>query len=144
MKTIALRFGEHFAPPEGTIAAHQAVINQIGFVWYGKFGAVASRTLMQELIDSENPVILLINSGKADRYWAHITGFTTTCPACAEMPAYYAYNLEKMKCWFKITKFEPASKDVMSLCTVISSGNTLSEASKHSMSPYFIIEYKES
>jgi hypothetical protein len=28
MKTIALRFGEHFAPPCGTIAAHQEIIDE--------------------------------------------------------------------------------------------------------------------
>ena len=36
MKTIALRFGEHFSPACGTIAAHQEIIDKSGYVWYGK------------------------------------------------------------------------------------------------------------
>ena len=36
---------------------------------------------------------------------------------------------------------EEAEKDVMMKCIVPSSGNTLSKASKYSMSPYFRIEY---
>ncbi len=38
MRTIALRFGEHFSPKCGTIAAHEEIINDIGYVWYGKMG----------------------------------------------------------------------------------------------------------
>ena len=41
MKTIALRYGEHFAPQCGTIAAHQELINELGYAWYGKMGAAA-------------------------------------------------------------------------------------------------------
>ena len=33
MKTIALRFGEQFAPECGTIAAHQQLISEKEFVW---------------------------------------------------------------------------------------------------------------
>ena len=43
MRTVALRFAENFAPDEGTIAAHEAVIEQLGFVWYGKMGAAVSQ-----------------------------------------------------------------------------------------------------
>jgi len=73
VKTIALRFGEHFAPECGTIAAHQAVINQYGFVWYGKMGAAVSTKVIQFIMENEQPRILLIRSGKAERYWANLT-----------------------------------------------------------------------
>ena len=32
MKTIAMRFGEHFAPECGTIVAHQDIIDKFGYV----------------------------------------------------------------------------------------------------------------
>ncbi|MGE9977058.1 hypothetical protein [Bariatricus sp. HCP28S3_C2] len=32
MKTIALRFGEHFSPECGTIAAHEEIIDKLGYV----------------------------------------------------------------------------------------------------------------
>ena len=71
MNTIALRFGEHFSPECGTIAAHQEIINKQGYVWYGKLGAIINGKIRDELQKQENPKILLINSGKTDRYWAY-------------------------------------------------------------------------
>ena len=47
MKTIALRFGEHFSPEIGTIAAHQKIIDEYGFVWYGKMGSSVSNKVIQ-------------------------------------------------------------------------------------------------
>lgn len=143
MNTIALRFGEHFAPACGTIAAHQEVIDKIGYVWYGKMGAKASETMLKEIIASDLPRVLLINSGKADRYWAYIESYSYDMPSKNEFPSYYGDKLEKMNTWIKIVKFEIAPKDIMSKCKVISSGATLGEASKHSMSPYFKIQYDE-
>lgn len=143
MNTIALRFGEHFAPKCGTIAAHQAVIDKIGYVWYGKMGAKASEIMLKDIIASELPRVLLINSGKSDRYWAYIEAYTYDMPNPNEYPSYYGEKLEKMNTWIKIVKFEIAPKDIMSKCKVISSGATLGEASKHSMSPYFKIQYDE-
>lgn len=37
MKTIALRFADNIAPKEGTIAEHEKIIDELGYVWYGKF-----------------------------------------------------------------------------------------------------------
>lgn len=37
--------------------------------------------------------------------------------------------------------FEPADKFVMSQCVAVSSGRVLSSASRHSMNPYFIVDY---
>lgn len=38
-------------------------------------------------------------------------------------------------------KIVVADKSVMGKCKVVSSGAPLSEVSRHSMSPYFVIEY---
>ena len=143
MRTIALRFGETFSPDCGTIAAHQSIIDTIGHVWYGKLGATLSAKTIEEMKQSEAPMFLLINSGKADRYWVHFKEVSTEKPPAGEYPAYYGEKAEMMKTWFKVTAFEPAPRDVMSHCFVVSSGNSLSEASRHSMSPYFIIDYKD-
>ena len=42
MRTVALRFADNIAPPEGTIAEHEKIIDELGYVWYGKFGARVS------------------------------------------------------------------------------------------------------
>lgn len=143
MKTIALRFGEHFAPSCGTIAAHQEVIERLGYVWYGKLGSPVSERIRAEILNADNPKILLINSGKANRYWACVSEIQREIPPTEAIPEYYRSNREKFKTWLKITAFSEAPKGIMSQCTVASSGSPLSEASKHSMSPYFIIDTNE-
>ena len=60
-----------------------------------------------------------------------------------EIPVYYRDNAEIFKTWFKITKIEEASKGILGICTVASSNRPLSEVSKSSMSPYFIINVEE-
>lgn len=84
--------------------------------------------------------LLLIHSGKTDRYWAYVDKIIKERPGFDEFPAYYHDIAENFKTWFRITKIEEAPKNVMSQTKVASSGATLGEASKHSMSPYFIIE----
>ncbi len=143
MKTIALRFGEQFSPDCGTIAAHQEMIDDLGFVWYGKMGNPISTRIIDELKSMNDVRILLVNSGKTDRYWAHVSEISKETPDLKGIPKYYRDKTEKFKTWFKITKFESAPKNIMSKCYVVSSGAVLGEVSKHSMSPYFIINYDE-
>ena len=143
MKTIALRFGEHFSPECGTIAANQEVIDELGYVWYGKMGNPVAERIVNELKEQEDTVILLINSGKVERYWAHVSEIVKQTPEKKGIPAYYRDLTDKFKTWFKVTRFENAPKNIMSKCYVASSGNTLGEVSKHSMSPYFIINCDE-
>lgn len=143
MKTIALRFGEHFSRECGTIAAHKGIIDAIGYVWYGKLGSAVSTKVIGDILQQEDPKILLINSGKVERCWAHISAITQEQPPYGEFPSYYQENAEKMKTWFKVRYFESAPKSIMAQCFVASSCSPLSEASKHSMSPYFIILYDE-
>ena len=143
MKTIALRFGESFSPECGTIAAHQRIIDALDYVWYGKLGASVSAKVIEEMQQTEDSMFLLIRSGKSERYWVHFNNVSTEQPSSSEYPQYYGEKAKAMKTWFKVTHFEPAAKDVMSHCFVASSGKSLSEASKQSMSPYFIIDYKE-
>lgn len=143
MKTVALRFSDKFAPDEGTIKAHEDVIQEMGYVWYGKLGLPLSRKAIEYIKDNPDPKVLLIHSGKTARYWAHISEIIKEEPAIDGIPQYYRDIREKFKTWFKVEYFDQAPKDIMGRCKVISSGATLGEVSKHSMSPYFIIEVEE-
>lgn len=140
MKTIALRFGENFAPVEGTIAAHQAVIDQYGFVYYGKLGSPVGMQKIAVIMNNEHPRILLIQSGKTGRWWAYVVKIQRDAPDSKYIPAYYRDDADKFKTWFKITRIDEAPSDIMSHCTVVSSNAVLSHASHYSMSPYFFIE----
>lgn len=143
MNTIALRFADSIAPPGGTIKAHESIISKRGYVWYGKFGSSVSLAVQKEIMNSENPRILLIHSGTNNRFWAFIEKITNEAPQKDEYPSYYHDQKDRCGSWFKVTKFEKASTGVMSKCFVKSSGTVLSNASRHSMSPYFIIRYVE-
>ena len=143
MLTLALRFAETFAPPNGTIDAHRQIIDVQGYVWYGKLGLPVSAKVCEQLLNEDNPRILLIHSGGINRYWAYISEITREMPRSGEYPKYYGEKADLMKTWFKVLCFEDAPKNVMGLCKLRSSGAVLSEVSKHSMSPYFIVEYNE-
>ena len=143
MKTIALRFSNNFAPETGTIAEHQKIINDIGYVWYGKLGNAVSSTVKAQILKNEEPKILLIHSGSTGRYWAYIDCIQREIPDLSAIPAYYREMANKFHSWFRIIRFEDAPQNILSQCTVASSGKVLSQASRHSMSPYYIIETNE-
>ena len=84
----------------------------------------------------------MIHSGKQERYWAYITEVSHALPTMNEIPEYYRDISVSFRSWFKVKTFEKAPHDVMSQCIVVSSKRTLSEASRLSMSPYFIIDYQ--
>ena len=140
MKTIALRFSNNFAPEIGTISAHNEIINRKGYVWYGKLGARISSKVIKAVMDNEQPKILLIHSGNIGRYWANIDKIQYDVPPSDEIPEYYRDMASNFKTWFRVVEFEYAPKNILSLCMVVSSGASLSQASKHSMSPYFFID----
>ena len=125
MRTIALRFADNYAPKEGTIKLHQEIINNNGYVWFGKFGNTLSQKNIDLLMSQPDRKFLLIKSGFPDR---------------SNIPEYYRNNTDKIKCWFKIRKIERTENNVMSKFIISSSKMPLSEASKHSLNPYFVIE----
>ena len=143
MKTVALRFSDNYAPEEGMIFLHQQLIDKYGYVWYGKFGNGISEKNINEIMQNKSPRILLINSGLPDRYWAYISDIRKNDIELDKVPAYYRDRALSIKCWFKVNKIEPAEKNVMSKCVISSTGSLLSNSSKHSMNPFFIIDYKE-
>ncbi|WP_044914173.1 hypothetical protein [Butyrivibrio sp. WCE2006] len=143
MRTVALRFSDNIAPECGTIKAHELVISKYDEVWYGKFGNTLSGKIINEILNNDDPKILLIQSGTSNRYWAHVKSISKEMPDLEKVPSYYHHEKGRIKTWFNVIKFEKADKNVMSKCTVASSGTILTRASMHSMSPYFIIDYEE-
>lgn len=139
MKTISLRFSNKFAPDCGTIEAHNQMIELYGYVWYGKLGNKIAASAFEDILQNDSPKILLIHSGSFGRYWAYVDKVQHETPDLNEIPEYYRDMADKFNTWFRVVRFEDAPKDIMGKCTVASSGATLSDASKHSMSPYFKI-----
>ncbi len=142
LKTIALRFSDNYAPKEGMIFHHQKVIDENGYVWFGKFGNRISKDIINEQLSNNDPQFLLIKSGGIDRYWVHFDKFQEEQPEIMLIPEYYRNTSSEIKSWFRVKKFETADKNVLSQCRVLSSGDILSNVSKHSMNPYFKITYE--
>ena len=139
MKTVALRFSNKFAPECGTIEAHKELIQKKGYVWYGKLGNKIAQNVFSDILENDEPRILLIHSGATYRYWAYVDKIQHDIPDREDIPEYYRNEAEKFKTWFRVIRFEDAPRDIMGKCTVASSGQVLGIASKHSMSPYFKI-----
>src|SRR5574344_126217 len=143
IKTIAIRFYDNYATNPGTIALHNDMIKKHGFVWYGKFGNIVSKEIINEQLNSSDPVLLLIKSGCVERYWVHFSEFIIdNQPNLEFVPEYYRNKTDNIKCWFKVEKFELAERDVLSKCFILSTGACLSTASRHCMNPYFKIQYE--
>lgn len=143
MMTVALRFSDNFAPVSGTIEEHIKIIEKLSYVWYGKMGTPLAQNIIRELMGNEEKRILLIHSGRQDRYWAYYTHIQREIPESEGIPEYYRFKTENFRTWFKIIAFEKAPRDILGKCFVRSSGVPLSSVSRHSMSPYFIIETEE-
>ena len=141
MKTIALRFSDNFAPKCGTIAEHQKIISEKGFVWYGKIGNKISPKVTKTILDNGIANILLIKAGSDERYWATVVDCSYEKQKI--FPSYYGQEANHMKTWFKITKIENAPSNILEKCIIPSTGNRLSDIYKKSMGAYFIIEIED-
>ncbi len=142
MITLALRYTDRFAPDCGTIQAHNKLLEQYGFVWFGKIGSRLSDKSCSLVLDNPNPKILLIHGGKTDKYWAYIDKITTEKPDLMFIPEYYHNRIDIIKTWIRIKAFETADDEIMSRCFVVSSGTTLPVASSRFISSFFIIRYE--
>lgn len=143
MKTISLRYTDKFAPENGTIGAHNDLLKKNGYVWYGKMGNPISNSVIEKIMDNEEPRFLLIHSGSVERYWIYIDAISKERPDYSDFPQYYHDISGRFKTWFRVIRIEKAENKVMTKCKVISSGASLSEVSRHSMNPYYIIDYQE-
>lgn len=139
MKTIALRFSNIFAPECGTIEAHEELIKKNGYVWYGKLGNKIAASVFSDILENDKPRILLIHSGATNRHWAYVDKIQHEMPEKEDIPEYHRNEAENFKTWFRVIRFEDAPRNILSKCTVASSGQELGIASKHSMNPYFKI-----
>ncbi len=143
METIALRFADNFAPPEGTIKAHEKLIQKNGYVWFGKLGQGVSEKTKEIILHNSPARILLIHSGKTDRYWAIIRSIQKEIPPEGFAPEYYKDKYNKVGAWFCVTEFIKAPSDIISKCVLVSSGRSLSEMSRKGSNPMFIVSCKE-
>ena len=140
---LLLRFGEHLAPPEGTIAAHQGVIEKVGYVWYGKLGQPLLRArveaIVRSAINSSPGALILASSDKKSRrfYEASVAEVVWVAPGEREhrcIPAYMLGRIDGASAWFKITRLREMGTPDVSALVVASSGQRIREALERSTS----------
>lgn len=141
MRTIAMRFYDSISTYEGVIEQHQLYINLYGSVWWGLRGKPISKKSRETILANVPSVILLIHSGKRDRWWGYVDDISFERPDENLIPSMYRDEAINCGTWFRINRFELAPKEVMMMSAVASSGNPLSLSSPRSRSPYFIIDY---
>ena len=140
MKTICLRFSDAYAPSKGTIQLHQEVIDEKGFVWYGKRSNKINQKYLKEILENGPAKILLLKAGGTERYWATLEDFSYDKQSIH--PSYYSEYISDISTWLKITKIERADDNVADKC-LTSTGKTLSSILKKTFGAYFVIEYKD-
>ena len=141
MKMISLRFGENFAPKQGTIQAHLDIIKKNGYCWFGKYGNNISDNILDQWKKEPKQYLLLIRSGRFERYFANVLEVKKDSPKdIKNIPSYYRKDIDKIKVWFKIDKIVEAPNDIVSKCFLVSNGTGLGTASKISMNPCMFVE----
>lgn len=68
MKKVALRFTNNSAPVSGPVGAHDELIIQFGYAYYGKICARISHEIVKCILQNQPSRILLIHSGAVNRY----------------------------------------------------------------------------
>ena len=142
MNTIVIRFNDDFAPSDGTIACHEKMIKQNGFVWFGKSGRKINKEVLEGILKSKSK-ILLLKSHSNERFWAEIQDYSYSCPDENEIPSYYRDRKRDFNTWLKVSSFKKAEEDILTKCFVKSTGSCLNDIYKTSLSSYFIIKVEE-
>lgn len=143
MKTIVLRFSDSFAPKDGTLSEHQKMLEQHGYVWWGKRGPKISPKVINEVVKNGNGKVLLVRGGTKEKFWASVEEISDGCPQKNMVPEYYRDDVAFYGSFLKITKIEKAQDDVLDYCFVCTTGKKMSEIINKAMASYFIVDYNE-
>lgn len=142
---LTVRYGEHFAPPEGTIAAHLRVIENHGFVWFGKMGSPMARARIEVLnrqIVEGTPTYLVLVRARANGRTVHlcrISDMSRERPTDeASIPAYYR-SRPGVGVWIRLTSIQSASPAVLAKLQVSSSSSPLTQTLAASAKSFFYV-----
>lgn len=145
---LAIRLSDDLFQIGDVIQRHREVLAQHRAVWLGKFGAAPGRLTLARLLSQlergvTTSVWLLASSGKERRvYRAALAGVSHTPPDDRNLvPTYYAERrlLPHVGFWLLFDTLDEADKAVMRELVVVSSGRSLQDAVRSSMSGFFVV-----
>ena len=142
MKTIVLRFSDSFAPKDGTLAEHERIIREKGYVWWGKRGPKISHSVINSIMKDNKCKVILVRGGTKEKYWATVEEISDGCPQKSYVPEYYRSDVVFYGSFLKITKIERAEENVLDNCFVCTTGKKMSDIINKAMASYFIVEVK--
>ena len=148
-KHILLRYNDHLK--YDTIKCHKEVIDQSGYVWFGKIGSPVSKEYIASckgLINSEQKIELFLLKSKSNKntlYKTNILDLTnsdlTKSTERNFIPEYYRDANYNIKCWFKLNRFLKLPTSYLGKLSVSSSGMSVLESINTSMSGILYVEY---
>ncbi len=122
-----------------TIKEHKEILNQKGYVWYGKIGVTPLKKYFDEHLKDSSTLVLLTQPG--NYYIAECVEYSLEKPNDSEYPKYYDsvdFSGFKFTSWYKLVSItEVSNKDVLENVVIKSSGNYLRSSLQGSMSPMF-------
>lgn len=138
-KQLLLKFG--YLHGIDCIQEHQNVINNLGYVWFGKIGIRPKSSIIDKMLDSELKSNFIILKSAKECYLCHFDKYSLISPENG-FPEYYISHLrmtsDTFSIWFRITEMKKIS-DLTSLQEIVveSSGNPLLVACRQSMAAHF-------
>lgn len=127
------------------IDEHKKVINEKGFVWFGKIGNKPTDKALDKMIENESKYILLKEPQKA--YICRFESYSHEIPAADEFPNYYSTEIlptRSFSIWFKLASImEVDNLSVLNNIVLKSSRNPILETTKKSMASHFYTVTRE-
>ena len=124
------------------IKNHRAVLDNLGYCWFGKIGVAPAERALEEKLNPQNPLVVLYCQG--DAFVCKLLDISTSKPN-EGYPAYYQKFLYDRninpKMYFKLGSLERVPKDVFSKCISLSSKRPIADTVSRSMASFFYGEY---
>lgn len=136
--TIALRVDDSMSFDDGNIEIDPLPkymsrhIAEEGYVWIAKNGRHPSSDIIAEIMNHEQPTILLVYPGPQEYYWAWVADIKGEIP--------HLDLFKDKRTYYKFTRIEKADYSPNNDYTIKSTGKPLYEALRKSMSPFFIVK----
>lgn len=117
---------------------HKAVIEEKGYVWFGKIGSKPRRDILDKILEEKISYIIL--KSKNECYICTFDKYVEKIPEDKNYPNYYekSFELENFTIWFRLTSMvKVEDKNILSNIVVKSSRNKLINACNSSMASHF-------
>lgn len=145
---VVLKYGEHIAPPPGTILLHAQVLKEHGAVWLGKWGRPMGqpfiRTMRCQISDASPTYVFLIKSFSSS-YIVHACTIAEIARQVTDktmIPAYYREKLSSIKTWLKLTEIIEINPAILDELIGYSSRMPINRTISKSMSGALYVELR--